>query len=181
MAEIVSFANDPQRKRLHEMLTGTEFFDSNFTEVFGEKLALLLKQECSVLLGHVMLDVLEEAGISPDDIQGIGAKMPFSAIIATSIIHAASSRGQDLDAFCYQQPQKVDGKIVTKTASPFNLDGASVVLLITKGDTPREVMKIVEGLENAGARVRALLSLISHPQNDIETFEAASLLYLYVF
>ena len=177
----VGFVNDPQRKRLHEILVGSEFFKPENFDSHGEKLALLLNQECSVLLGHVMLDVLEEAGFSPEDIDGIGAKMPLSALMASSISHAASSRGQELDAFTYLTPQVVDGRLVTKVVSSFALDGAGVVLLVSPSDSPEEVMRVIEGLENGGTQVKALLSLVSHSQHDIEFFESTSLLYLYVF
>lgn len=42
---------------------------------------------------------MEVSGISPDDIDGIGAKMPLSALMAMTITNAASSRGQTLNAF----------------------------------------------------------------------------------
>lgn len=178
MTEKTSFMNDPQRKRLHELMTGTEFFEADYYDAFGQRLALLLNQEFSVLLGHVLLDVLEEAGITPDDIDGIGAKMPLSALMASSVTHAASSRGQNLDAFSYVAPQKFEDTVVTNTAASFELSGASVVLLVTRHDKPEDIMKVIEGLENAGTQVRALLSLISHDQNDVDTFESASLTYL---
>ncbi|QPK94227.1 hypothetical protein HCQ94_00465 [Actinomyces sp. zg-332] len=173
--------NDPQRKRLHELMVGTEFFTADYYDAFGQRLALLLNQEFSVLLGHVLLDVLEEGGISPDDIDGIGAKMPLSALMASSITHAASSRGQSLNAFGYVAPHVFEHEIVTNTASSFDLTGSSVVLLISRHDKPEDVMKVIEGLENSGTQVKALLSLISHSQHDIETFESVSLTYLYVF
>lgn len=177
----MSFDNDPQRKRLHELLVGTDFFTADYYDAYGQRLALLLNQEVNVLVGHVLLDVLEESGISPDDIDGIGARLPLGMIMATAVINATASRGQELDAFAYTISEQVDDKPVATVTSSFSANTSSVVLLVSRHSSTEDILKAVDALEDEGIKVKALLALVSHTQHEIEILESMSLRYLYAF
>ncbi|WP_270976137.1 hypothetical protein [Trueperella sp.] len=64
-----------------------------------DPLTAALHREAAPLLGHAMLDLLEEAGLGPGNIEAIGGEGPLALAISTAILHAAASRGQYLDAF----------------------------------------------------------------------------------
>ncbi|NEG77715.1 orotate phosphoribosyltransferase [Bifidobacterium avesanii] len=51
------------------------------------------------LVGHVLLDTVEEAGYTLDDFDAVGALTAAAVPLVTSMITAAASRGQDLDGF----------------------------------------------------------------------------------
>ena len=51
------------------------------------------------LVGHVLLDTVEEAGYTLDDFDAVGALTAAAVPLVTSMITAAGSRGQDLDGF----------------------------------------------------------------------------------
>src|SRR5690625_6404785 len=52
----------------------------------------------SPLIGHVMLDMLEESGFGPDDDDAVGGLTMGADPVGTAILHAAASRGLNLDA-----------------------------------------------------------------------------------
>ncbi|BDR53720.1 orotate phosphoribosyltransferase [Bombiscardovia nodaiensis] len=66
-----------------------------FTELAG----VSFDHRGAELAGHVLLDTLEEAGYSIDDFDAVGALTSAAVPLADAMLHAAASRGQDLDAF----------------------------------------------------------------------------------
>ncbi|MEW6860918.1 hypothetical protein V3M78_02295 [Trueperella pyogenes] len=79
--------NDAPKARLAEHLHELDPFSA------------ALHCDAAPLLGHAMLDLLEEAGLGPEDIDAVGGVGPLALAISTGILHAAASRGQYLDAF----------------------------------------------------------------------------------
>ena len=65
-----------------------------------------LHHEAAVLVGKVMLDLLSDAGLSPDAVGGLtmGADP-----VATAMLHQASARGMSLDAFVVRKEAKKHG------------------------------------------------------------------------
>ncbi|RBP99502.1 orotate phosphoribosyltransferase [Bifidobacterium xylocopae] len=66
-----------------------------FTELAG----VSFDHQGAELAGHVLLDTLEDAGYSTDDFDAVGALTAAAVPFADAMLHAAASRGQDLDAF----------------------------------------------------------------------------------
>ena len=66
-----------------------------FTELSG----VTFHHRGAELAGHVLLDTLEDAGYSVDDFDAVGALTAAAVPLADAMLHAAASRGQDLDAF----------------------------------------------------------------------------------
>ncbi|WP_314687011.1 orotate phosphoribosyltransferase [uncultured Bifidobacterium sp.] len=50
-------------------------------------------------VGHLLLDALEERGFSTDDFDAVGALTAAAVPLVCAMVHAAASRGQDLDGF----------------------------------------------------------------------------------
>lgn len=50
-------------------------------------------------VGHLLLDALEERGFSIDDYDAVGALTAAAVPLVCAMVHAAASRGQDLDGF----------------------------------------------------------------------------------
>lgn len=80
-----------------------------------DPLTATLHREAAPLLGHAMLDLLEEAGLGPGNIEAVGGEGPLALAIATAILHAAAARGQYLDAFLIDDAvarPAIDGPVV---------------------------------------------------------------------
>ncbi|WP_311777253.1 orotate phosphoribosyltransferase [Trueperella abortisuis] len=86
-----------------------------------DPLTAALHREAAPLLGHAMLDLLEEAGLGPGNIEAIGGEGPLALAISTAILHAAASRGQYLDAFTVEA-----GAIVPAVGGPVVVVGFDV-------------------------------------------------------
>lgn len=66
---------------------------------FSELTPVTFDHRAASLVGHVMLDTLEEQGYSVDDFDAVGALTAAAVPIVCSIMNAANSRGEDLDGF----------------------------------------------------------------------------------
>ncbi len=51
------------------------------------------------VVGHILLDTLEEAGYSVDDVDAVGALTAAAVPLVSAMIQAAASRGEDLNGF----------------------------------------------------------------------------------
>lgn len=79
------FSNDPQKTRLAELIREADSIDD-----------VLLGHEAGHLVGHVVLDMLEERGFPADEFDAV-ASVPTELPLALSVMHAASSRGMDIN------------------------------------------------------------------------------------
>ncbi|MBW3088876.1 orotate phosphoribosyltransferase [Bifidobacterium sp. 82T24] len=66
---------------------------------FSELSAVAYDHQGAGLIGHTLLDVIEEQGYGLDDFDAVGALTAAAVPLACAMVHAAASRGQDLDAF----------------------------------------------------------------------------------
>lgn len=82
------------KDRLHAMLE-EQMRDKPFSELS----AVTFDHEGAALIGHVMLDTLEEQGYSVEDFDAVGALTAASVPIVCAIMAAATSRGEALDGF----------------------------------------------------------------------------------
>ena len=68
-----------------------------------------LHPRAAPLIGHQLLDLLEEQGLGTAEIDAVGGLTLGADPIATALLHAAASRGQDLDAFVVRKAAKAHG------------------------------------------------------------------------
>ena len=66
---------------------------------FSEMYAVTMDHRVAPVLGHVLLDALEDAGYSVDDFDAVGALTAAAVPMVGAMIQAAASRGEDLDGF----------------------------------------------------------------------------------
>ena len=131
-----------------------------------------LHHEAAPLIGHVMLDMLEEAGLGTDEIDAVGGLTMGADPVAAAILHAAASRGLDLDAFVVRKAAKDHG--MRRRIEGPDVAGRSVVVLedtSTTGGSP------LEALREAGADVRAVAVIVDRATGARERIEAAGLPY----
>lgn len=134
------FSNDPQKTRLAELIrtAGVDKLDD-----------VLLQHESGHLVGHVVLDMLEEQGYPADEFDAIASR-PSELALALSVMHAASSRGMEINTIVLAD-DAVHG--------PFEAGDRVVVVSVRDGQM-RTGVAAGEPVVSAGIEVVALASLI---------------------
>lgn len=135
-----------------------------------------LHHEAAPLVGEVMLDLLDDAGLSPDAVGGLtlGADP-----VATAVLHAAARRGRGLDAFVVRKQSKAHG-LQRRIEGP-DVAGRRVVVLEDTSTTGGSPLTAVEALAEAGAEVLAVAVVVDRDSGARERIAAAGLPYLAVY
>ncbi len=90
----VEFAMLEPRDQLKTLLQA-EMKDKPFSELS----AVLFDHRGASVVGHMLLDALEESGYSVDDFDAVGALTAAAVPLVSAMIQAAASRGEDLNGF----------------------------------------------------------------------------------
>lgn len=138
-----------------------------------------LHHAAAPLIGHLMLDALEEAGYGPADIDAVGGLTLGADPVATAILHAAASRGLALDAFVVRKESKAHG-LQRRIEGP-DVAGRTVVAVEDTSTTGGSVMTAVEALRDAGATVAAVAVIVDRDTGARQAIEAEGLPYLALY
>ena len=138
-----------------------------------------LHHRAAPLIGHVLLDVLEEAGLGPADVDAVGGLTLGADPVAAALLHAAASRGLDLDAFVVRKEGKAHG-LQRRIEGP-DVAGRRVVAVEDTSTTGGSVLTAVEALREAGADVVGVAVIVDRATGARERIEAEGLPYLSVF
>lgn len=176
--------NDSNRARLAELVnelavvrgkvTLASGLESNF---YVDMRRATLHHEAAPLIGHVMLDLLEENGFSVDEVDAVGGLTMGADPVATAMLHAAAARGLDLDAFVVRKTAKDHG--MKRQIEGPSVEGNRVVVLEDTSTTGGSPIQAVEALRAAGAQVLAVAVIVDRNTGARERIEAADLPYLY--
>lgn len=137
---------------------------------------ITLHHEAAPLVGQVMLDLIDEAGLSADAVGGLtmGADP-----VAAAMLHAAAVRGRDLDAFVVRKEGKAHG-LQRRIEGP-DIPGRAVVAVEDTSTTGGSVMTAVEALREAGAEVTGVAVIVDRDTGAREAVEAAGLQYRFAY
>jgi len=138
-----------------------------------------LHHRAAPLVGHVLLDALEEAGLGPAEIDAVGGLTLGADPVAGALLHAAASRGQDLDAFVVRKEGKAHG-MQRRIEGP-DVAGRKVVAVEDTSTTGGSVLTAVEALREAGADVVGVAVIVDRDTGAREKIEAEGLSYHYLF
>src|SRR5665647_2611781 len=138
-----------------------------------------LHHRAAPLVGHVLLDLLEEVGLGTAEVDAVGGLTLGADPVATALLHAAASRGQDLDAFVVRKEGKAHG-MQRRIEGP-DVDGRRVVAVEDTSTTGSSAMTAVEALREAGAHVLAVAVIVDRDTGAKERIEAEGLPYHFVF
>ena len=176
--------NDSNRARLAELVnelavvrgkvTLASGLESNF---YVDMRRATLHHEAAPLIGHVMLDLLEENGFSVDEVDAVGGLTMGADPVATAMLHAAAARGLDLDAFVVRKAAKDHG--MKRQIEGPSVEGKRVVVLEDTSTTGGSPIQAVEALRAAGAQVLAVAVIVDRNTGARERIESADLPYLY--
>lgn len=138
-----------------------------------------LHHAAAPLIGHLLLDALEEAGWGPADVDAVGGLTLGADPVAGALLHAAASRGLELDAFVVRKESKAHG-MQRRIEGP-DVTGRRVVAVEDTSTTGGSVLTAVEALREAGAHVVAVAVIVDRGTGAREKIEAAGLPYLSLF
>ena len=93
-ATATSFASLEPRDQLLELLR-----ERAAGKPFSELSAVTFDHRGVTVVGHLLLDALEDAGYSVDDFDAVGALTAAAVPLGMSVVQAAASRGEDIDGF----------------------------------------------------------------------------------
>jgi len=138
-----------------------------------------LHHAAAPLIGHLLLDALEEAGFGPGEVDAVGGLTLGADPVATSLLHAAASRGLALDAFVVRKESKAHG-LQRRIEGP-DVAGKRVVAVEDTSTTGGSVLTAIEALREAGAEVAAVAVIVDRATGARETIEREGLPYLHLY
>ena len=140
---------------------------------------ITLHHQAAPLVGHLMLDMLEEAGLGAGEIAAVGGLTMGADPVAAALLHAAASRGLELDAFVVRKESKAHG-LQRQVEGP-DVTGRSVVVVEDTSTTGGSVGTAVSALLQAGAQVKAVAVIVDRDTGAREQIEQNGLPYHALF
>jgi len=136
-----------------------------------------LHHEASRLVGRVMLQMLDDAGI---DFATAGGLTMGADPVGTAVMHAAGDAGRQIDAFVVRKAQKSYG--MGRQVEGPDVTGRPVVVLEDTSTTGGSALTAVEGVRNAGGEVKAVAVIVDRDTGAKERIEQeAGVPYLFAF
>ena len=136
-----------------------------------------LQHEASRLVGQVMLELLDDAGIEFDAAGGLtmGADP-----VGSAIMRAAGDAGRPIDTFVVRKAQKSYG--MGRQVEGPSVEGRRVVVVEDTSTTGGSALTAVEALQRAGAEVVAVAIIVDRAPGAKERIEeSAGVPCLYAF
>ncbi|MBO0609714.1 orotate phosphoribosyltransferase [Myceligenerans salitolerans] len=134
-----------------------------------------LHHRAAPLIGHVLLDHLEEAGLGTAEVDAVGGLTMGADPIATALLHAAASRGQDLDAFVIRKEAKSHG--TGRRIEGPGIAGRRVVVVDDTTTTGGSLLQAVDAVRAEGAEVAGVATLVDRDTGAKQKIEALGLGY----
>lgn len=176
-------SNDLQRDRLAALVAELAVIHGRVTLASGRESdyyvdmrRATLHHEAGPLIGHVMLDLLDEHGLGPGEIAAVGGLTMGADPVAIAIMHAAAARGLELDAFVVRKEAKAHG--MQRQIEGPDVAGKRVVAVEDTSTTGGSVLQAVAALRGAGAEVVGCAVVVDRNTGAREAVEAAGLTYL---
>lgn len=133
-----------------------------------------LHHEAAPLIGCVMLDLLDEAGITDFDAAG-GLTMGADPV-ATAILHQAAARGRKIDAFVVRKAAKAHG--MGRQVEGPDVRGKNVIVVEDTSTTGGSPLTAAKALEEAGANILAVATVVDRDTGAQKVIEDAGYRYL---
>ena len=138
---------------------------------------ITLHHEAAPLVGSVMLDMLDAAGI---EFTNAGGLTMGADPVGTALMHAAGHHGRAIDAFVVRKAQKSYG--MGRQVEGPSVEGRNVVVLEDTSTTGGSALAAVEGVRMAGGNVVAVAVIVDRDTGSKERIEAeAGVPYLFAF
>jgi orotate phosphoribosyltransferase len=115
-----------------------------------------LHHEAAPLIGQILLDMLDAAGIK--DFDAVGGLTMGADPVATAILHQASARGRSIDAFVVRKAAKAHG--MGRLVEGPDVKGKKVIVVEDTSTTGGSPLTAVKALEEAGAVIVAVATVV---------------------
>ncbi|KAB7789494.1 type I phosphoribosyltransferase [Bifidobacterium cebidarum] len=147
---------------------------------FSELASVTFDHHAAPIMGHVLIDALEDAGYSVDDFDAVGALTAAAVPMVSAMIQAAASRGEDLDGFVMDfvypsiKGPSIEGRrvvLLDAWLSEKSYVQTSSLVTLRNGNELSLDFGIVEQL---GAQVVAIASLVGGGAKDINVVNPAT-------
>ena len=132
-----------------------------------------LHHEAAPLIGQVMLDMLDAAGVT--DFDAVGGLTMGADPVATAIMHQAAARGRAIDAFVVRKAAKAHG--MGRQVEGPAVRGKRVVVVEDTSTTGGSPLTAAEALVAAGAIVVAVATVVDRSTGAQKVIEDAGFPY----
>ena len=132
-----------------------------------------LHHEAAPLIGKVMLDLIDSANLG--HIDAVGGLTMGADPVATAILHQAAFRGRVLNAFVVRKQAKQHG--MGRQVEGPDVAGKNVVVLEDTSTTGASPLTAAEALQNAGANVLAIATVVDRNTGAKEAIESKGFRY----
>ena len=133
-----------------------------------------LHHEAAPLIGQIMLDLLDQNGIT--DFVAIGGLTMGADPVATAVLHQASGRGRKIDAFVVRKQAKAHG--MGRQVEGTDVSGKKVVVVEDTSTTGGSPLTAAKALEEAGAIIVAVATVVDRDTGAQKVIEDAGYKYL---
>jgi orotate phosphoribosyltransferase len=132
-----------------------------------------LHHEAAPLIGKVMLDLIDSANLG--HIDAVGGLTMGADPVATAILHQAALRGRVINAFVVRKQAKQHG--MGRQVEGPDVAGKNVVVLEDTSTTGASPLTAAEALQNAGANVLAIATVVDRNTGAKEAIESKGFRY----
>lgn len=132
-----------------------------------------LHHEAAPLIGQVMLDMLDAAGVT--DFVAVGGLTMGADPVATAILHQAAARGRTIDAFVVRKAAKAHG--MGRQVEGPDVRGKKVVVVEDTSTTGGSPLTAAKALEEAGAIIVAVATVVDRSTGAQKIIEDAGYPY----
>ena len=133
-----------------------------------------LHHEAATLIGQVMLDMLDAAGIT--DFEAAGGLTMGADPVGTAIMHQAAARGRKIDAFVVRKQAKEHG--MGRQVEGPDVKGRKVIVVEDTSTTGGSPLTAAKALEAAGAIIVAVATVVDRDTGAQKIIEDAGYRYL---
>jgi orotate phosphoribosyltransferase len=133
-----------------------------------------LHHEAAPLIGQVVLDMLDSAGITEFD--AVGGLTMGADPVATAILHQAAARGRAVDAFVVRKQAKAHG--MGRQVEGPDVKGKRVVVVEDTSTTGGSPLTAARALEEAGAIIVAVATVVDRDTGADKVISDAGYKYL---
>lgn len=133
-----------------------------------------LHHEAAPLIGKIMLELLEQNGIT--SFEAIGGLTMGADPVATAVMHQAASQGKSIDAFVVRKQAKAHG--MGRQVEGPDVKGKKVVVVEDTSTTGGSPLTAAKALEEAGAIILAVATVVDRDTGAQKVIEDAGYRYL---
>jgi orotate phosphoribosyltransferase len=133
-----------------------------------------LHHEAAPLIGQVMLDMLDAAGVT--DFEAVGGLTMGADPVGTAIMHQAAARGRKVDAFVVRKQAKEHG--MGRQVEGPDVRGRKIVVVEDTSTTGGSPLTAAKALEAAGAIIVAVATVVDRDTGAQKIIEDAGYRYL---